>query len=82
MQCPTILYAFGQNIKTDPTPYQVQIQNIKEKVKENQVSKTIEKTADEMLGFDASRIFVYGYAFTSQKIEANQTRGIKMDNKF
>lgn len=45
-------------------------------------SKTIEETAEKILGFNEKKINVLGVAYKNESIEKDDLKGLKFDNKF
>jgi hypothetical protein len=45
-------------------------------------SKTIDKTAEEILGYDDNKIIVLGVAYKREAIEKDNSKGLKFDNSF
>lgn len=46
------------------------------------MSKTIEKTAEAILGYNENRIHVLGVAYKREAIESDLSKGLKFDNSF
>jgi len=45
-------------------------------------SKTIEKTAEDLLGYNDDKINVFGYAYKNEMIEKDDYKGLKKDVSF
>ena len=80
---PEIHFTFQQNQDAqNKNPFMDQIRSIKDKVVENSKSSTIEKTAEEMLGFKESHTKVFGFAFQQLDIQKDDDIGLKEKNSF
>ena len=55
---------------------------MKSKVISASLSKTIEKTAEAILGYNEDKIFVLGVAYKREAIEKDDSKGLKFNNSF
>ena len=79
---PEIYYIFGQNDDKDKNPLKRQVQDLKSKVISASLSKTIEKTAEAILGYNEDKIHVLGVAYKREAIEKDDSKGLKFNNSF
>ena len=59
-QTPKIMYTYGQNNDLSIEPFVKQVQNLRQEVIEASDSAKIEKTAEDLLGFDKDKLKVFG----------------------
>lgn len=55
---------------------------MKQKVKEQSESETIDETADELLSVKDENLLIMGYAYKNESIEMDQKKGISKNNQF
>jgi hypothetical protein len=53
---------------------------MKQKVKEQSESETIDETADELLSVKDENLLIMGYAYKNESIEMDQKKGISKNN--
>ncbi len=79
---PKIIYTYGQNNDLCKDPFFYQVQNVRQEVIEASDSPSIKKTAEEIFGYDRSKINVFGFAYNGQVFEQQESIGLNRNISF
>ena len=76
---PEIIYTYGQNTSKNKDHLKAQVEGLKQGVISTKIkeSKTIQKTAEDLLGYNDDKLNIFGSAYKIEITEKDNEKGIK-----